>query len=114
MALKEEFEYLAYRCAYCYFLNPARRTRPQAPRLPEFNYERRLRAEDCPSSSTSRGDTPPNPDEAEMEEETLSEKEVSDSEEPEAEVHVEEEHCPIDSAQTEAPLDLGRSGAETL
>ncbi|XP_034407496.1 endoplasmic reticulum junction formation protein lunapark-B isoform X2 [Cyclopterus lumpus] len=48
MALKEEFEYLAFRCAYCYFLNPARKTRPQAPRLPEFSYERRLRA-DSPS-----------------------------------------------------------------
>ncbi|XP_059215277.1 endoplasmic reticulum junction formation protein lunapark-B isoform X2 [Centropristis striata] len=45
MALKEEYEYLAFRCAYCYFLNPARKTRPQAPRLPEFSYERRLRAE---------------------------------------------------------------------
>ncbi|XP_061693134.1 endoplasmic reticulum junction formation protein lunapark-B isoform X2 [Syngnathoides biaculeatus] len=45
MALKEEFQYLAFRCAYCYFLNPARKTRPQAPRLPEFSYERRLRAE---------------------------------------------------------------------
>ncbi|XP_028279429.1 endoplasmic reticulum junction formation protein lunapark-B isoform X2 [Parambassis ranga] len=45
MALKEEFEYLAFRCAYCYFLNPARKTRPQAPKLPEFSYERRLRAE---------------------------------------------------------------------
>ncbi|XP_061601238.1 endoplasmic reticulum junction formation protein lunapark-B isoform X2 [Cololabis saira] len=45
MALKEEFEYIAFRCAYCYFLNPARKTRPQAPKLPEFSYERRLRAE---------------------------------------------------------------------
>uniref|UniRef100_A0AAY4EUC7 Endoplasmic reticulum junction formation protein lunapark n=1 Tax=Denticeps clupeoides TaxID=299321 RepID=A0AAY4EUC7_9TELE len=35
MALKEEFEYVAFRCAYCYFLNPARKTRPQAPRLPD-------------------------------------------------------------------------------
>ncbi|KAJ3592735.1 hypothetical protein NHX12_007862 [Muraenolepis orangiensis] len=35
MALKEEFEYVAFRCAYCYLLNPARKTRPQAPRLPE-------------------------------------------------------------------------------
>ncbi|KAK0130974.1 Endoplasmic reticulum junction formation protein lunapark-B [Merluccius polli] len=45
MALKEEFEYLAFRCAYCYFMNPARKTRPQAPRLPDFSFERRLRAE---------------------------------------------------------------------
>lgn len=39
MALKEEFEYVAFRCAYCYFLNPARKTRPQAPRLPEVTGE---------------------------------------------------------------------------
>ncbi|GCB66764.1 hypothetical protein scyTo_0005029 [Scyliorhinus torazame] len=43
MALKEEFEYVAFRCAYCFFLNPARKTRPQAPRLPDFNFEKRPR-----------------------------------------------------------------------
>ncbi|XP_076603899.1 endoplasmic reticulum junction formation protein lunapark-A isoform X1 [Chaetodon auriga] len=42
MALKEEFEYVAFRCAYCYFLNPARKTRPQAPRLPEVTGELKL------------------------------------------------------------------------
>ncbi|NWV39445.1 LNP protein, partial [Grantiella picta] len=41
MALKEEFEYVAFRCAYCFFLNPARKTRPQAPRLPDFSFEKR-------------------------------------------------------------------------
>ncbi|XP_069472238.1 endoplasmic reticulum junction formation protein lunapark [Ambystoma mexicanum] len=41
MALKEEFEYVAFRCAYCYFLNPARKTRPHAPRLQEINFEQR-------------------------------------------------------------------------
>ncbi|KAM8934438.1 endoplasmic reticulum junction formation protein lunapark isoform 2-T2 [Pelodytes ibericus] len=45
MALKEEFEYVAFRCAYCYFLNPARKTRPQAPRLQEFSFERRPRTD---------------------------------------------------------------------
>lgn len=45
MALKEEFEYVAFRCAYCFFLNPARKTRPQAPRLPEFNFEKRPRSD---------------------------------------------------------------------
>lgn len=110
MALKEEFEYLAFRCAYCYFLNPARRTRPQAPRLPEFSYERRLRAEEEPAS---RQDTPPNADGDDAEEETISEKEVSDNEEQEAEVNFEQEPCPSDSAQTEPPLDSGRPGAET-
>ncbi|MBW01369.1 Protein lunapark, partial [Eschrichtius robustus] len=29
-----------FRCAYCFFLNPARKTRPQAPRLPEFSFEK--------------------------------------------------------------------------
>ncbi|NXU54652.1 LNP protein, partial [Turnix velox] len=41
MALKEEFEYIAFRCAYCFFLNPARKTRPRAPRLPEFSFEKK-------------------------------------------------------------------------
>lgn len=36
----------AFRCAYCYFLNPARKTRPQAPRLPEVTGETK------PSSET--------------------------------------------------------------
>ncbi|NXA13461.1 LNP protein, partial [Sapayoa aenigma] len=45
MALKEEFEYIAFRCAYCFFLNPARKTRPQAPRLPDFSFERKRSAE---------------------------------------------------------------------
>ncbi|XP_041329312.1 endoplasmic reticulum junction formation protein lunapark isoform X2 [Pyrgilauda ruficollis] len=45
MALKEEFEYVAFRCAYCFFLNPARKTRPQAPRLPDFSFEKRQTTE---------------------------------------------------------------------
>ncbi|NXQ33019.1 LNP protein, partial [Alaudala cheleensis] len=45
MALKEEFEYVAFRCAYCFFLNPARKTRPQAPRLPDFSFEKKRVAE---------------------------------------------------------------------
>ncbi|XP_041858220.1 endoplasmic reticulum junction formation protein lunapark-A isoform X3 [Melanotaenia boesemani] len=45
MALKEEFEYIAFRCAYCYFLNPARKTRPQAPRLPEVSCDPNMTSE---------------------------------------------------------------------
>ncbi|NXR57832.1 LNP protein, partial [Rhadina sibilatrix] len=45
MALKEEFEYIAFRCAYCFFLNPARKTRPQAPRLPDFSFEKKRATE---------------------------------------------------------------------
>jgi len=35
MALREEFEYIAYRCCYCHYWNPARKERPVAPRLPQ-------------------------------------------------------------------------------
>lgn len=57
MALKEEFEYIAFRCAYCYFLNPARKTRPQAPRLPESPPEHKmLPAATQPSSSAAEVD----------------------------------------------------------
>lgn len=35
MALREEFEYISYRCCYCHYWNPARKQRPVAPRLPD-------------------------------------------------------------------------------
>jgi len=35
MALREEFEYVAYRCCYCHYWNPARKQRPVAPKLPD-------------------------------------------------------------------------------
>lgn len=58
MALKEEFEYIAFRCAYCFFLNPARKTRPQAPRLPDFSFEKKqsteLRSETAPLEPRER------------------------------------------------------------
>ncbi len=92
MALKEEFEYVgknlsehstelirpslrilfeyscvmfsvtAFRCAYCYFMNPARKTRPQAPRLPEFSFERRLRSESPEAQSSAATETPEDSD----------------------------------------------------
>uniref|UniRef100_A0A8C7RKX7 Endoplasmic reticulum junction formation protein lunapark n=1 Tax=Oncorhynchus mykiss TaxID=8022 RepID=A0A8C7RKX7_ONCMY len=48
MALKEEFEYIAFRCAYCCFLNPARKARPQAPRLPEISAETKILTDATP------------------------------------------------------------------
>ncbi|KAK2726257.1 endoplasmic reticulum junction formation protein lunapark-B-like [Artemia franciscana] len=33
MALKEEFEFLSFRCCYCHYWNPAKKQRPLAPRL---------------------------------------------------------------------------------
>uniref|UniRef100_U5EPS4 Endoplasmic reticulum junction formation protein lunapark n=1 Tax=Corethrella appendiculata TaxID=1370023 RepID=U5EPS4_9DIPT len=34
MALQEEYEYAAFRCAFCGILNPAKKLRPTAPKLP--------------------------------------------------------------------------------
>lgn len=34
MALQEEYEFAAFRCAFCNFFNPAKKCRPTAPRLP--------------------------------------------------------------------------------
>lgn len=56
MALKEEFEYIAFRCAYCYFLNPAKKTRPQAPRLPESPAEHRTPTPQSPPAPPSDGE----------------------------------------------------------
>ncbi|XP_051987003.1 endoplasmic reticulum junction formation protein lunapark-B isoform X1 [Xyrauchen texanus] len=66
MALKEEFEYIAFRCAYCYFMNVARKTRPQAPRLPEFSFERRLRSESPEAQSPPATGTPEDSDAPEV------------------------------------------------
>ncbi|CAK6960820.1 endoplasmic reticulum junction formation protein lunapark-B isoform X3 [Scomber scombrus] len=101
MALKEEFEYLAFRCAYCYFLNPARKTRPQAPRLPEFSYERRLRAESPSPGPTPRSgtdteeSTPPSGDEKEIGEHEGLTKEV------ESEIQSEEQQRGEEEAEVE-------------
>ena len=54
MALQEEYEYAAFRCAFCNFFNPAKKLRPIAPLLsyelaqpqPSFNIQQ-------PSSSDS-------------------------------------------------------------
>lgn len=78
MALKEEFEYIAFRCAYCFFLNPARKTRPQAPRLPEFSFEKRQAVED----SSSVGPLPSESilsSENQFSEESLEEQDVLDN-----------------------------------
>lgn len=33
MALQEDYEYSAFRCVFCNFLNPAKKLRPSAPKL---------------------------------------------------------------------------------
>ncbi|CAL8298467.1 unnamed protein product [Merluccius merluccius] len=114
MALKEEFEYLAFRCAYCYFMNPARKTRPQAPRLPDFSFERRLRAETPSpgpvprSGSETEESAAPSGDEREAGEEEESGKQVMDNtqseESPQQQEEEEEEQLavePMEEAESE-------------
>uniref|UniRef100_A0A1A8I3C5 Endoplasmic reticulum junction formation protein lunapark n=1 Tax=Nothobranchius kuhntae TaxID=321403 RepID=A0A1A8I3C5_NOTKU len=116
MALKEEFEYLVFRCAYCYFLNPARKTRPQAPRLPEFSYERKLRAESrssrpAPCSGTDTEESaPPSGDEKEAGEDGSATKDVEMESQTEDQQQLEQEaeeelgRCPKTSCETEPVL----------
>jgi len=56
MALREEFEYIAYRCCYCYYWNPARKQRPVAPRLPDPSVQPMTR--ESSSSEESDRSTP--------------------------------------------------------
>ncbi|KAL5282773.1 KIAA1715 family protein [Megaselia abdita] len=37
MALEEEYEYMTFRCAYCNYLNPSKKSRPVGPKLPMFS-----------------------------------------------------------------------------
>ncbi|NXT75240.1 LNP protein, partial [Zapornia atra] len=74
MALKEEFEYIAFRCAYCFFLNPARKTRPQAPRLPDFSFEKKQ-----PTELRSETEEPLEPRESEPQETQETEESEEDT-----------------------------------
>lgn len=78
MALKEEFEYIAFRCAYCFFLNPARKTRPQAPRLPEFSFEKRQAVEGSSSAGPVSSESVPST-QSQFSEESLEEQDVLDN-----------------------------------
>lgn len=57
MALREEFQYLAFRCCYCHGWNPARKQRPSAPRLPVAGQAHVISSTDTDQSdSTDSGD----------------------------------------------------------
>uniref|UniRef100_A0A182VBE5 Endoplasmic reticulum junction formation protein lunapark n=2 Tax=Anopheles merus TaxID=30066 RepID=A0A182VBE5_ANOME len=51
MVLKEEYEYTAFRCAFCNALNPAKKQRPVAPRLP-YEQEQLDRLSQKPDTSS--------------------------------------------------------------
>ncbi|XP_005101430.2 endoplasmic reticulum junction formation protein lunapark [Aplysia californica] len=75
MALKEEFEYLSFRCCYCFFLNPARKQRPFAPRMEFFNPLARGQGGQGPKQ------LPPNNDESDEEDTDDEDEENSEEEE---------------------------------
>ncbi|XP_071516452.1 uncharacterized protein [Panulirus ornatus] len=80
MALKDEFPYLAFRCAYCFYWNPARKQRPSAPRLENLDPQ-------LPPSLT----VPEVQEEEDEEEEEQEEQDSSSGEEEEEEEGEEEE-----------------------
>ena len=53
MAIREEFEYIAYRCCYCFYWNPARKQKPTAPKLESAPLITSMKREDSTESSTS-------------------------------------------------------------
>lgn len=53
MAVREEFEYISFRCCYCYHLNPARKNRPTAPKL-EFDTNKSPRTKRFSSSDSDK------------------------------------------------------------
>lgn len=57
MALKEEFDYLSFRCCYCHYYNAARKQRPQAPRLSPIAGSRSLTAANQMQSGSGKDDT---------------------------------------------------------
>lgn len=56
MAVREEFEYISFRCCYCYHLNPARKKRPTAPKL-EFDTNKSQRIKRFSSSDELESDS---------------------------------------------------------
>lgn len=104
MALKEEFEYIAFRCAYCFFLNPARKTRPQAPRLPEFSFEKRQAVEGSSSAGPMSSESVPST-QSQLSEESLEEQDVLDNS-----TEQRDEKIPV--AEQTSPVSEEASGSE--
>ncbi|KAK7810535.1 hypothetical protein U0070_006922 [Myodes glareolus] len=104
MALKEEFEYIAFRCAYCFFLNPARKTRPQAPRLPEFSFEKRQAVEGSSSAGPVSSESVPST-QSQFSEESLEEQDVLDNS-----AEQRDEKIPV--AEQTSPVSDEASGSE--
>lgn len=61
MALQEEYEYSAFRCAFCNFFNPAKKLRPLPPKLQAEMATNVSFTLQKPSTSSSDSDSGKNP-----------------------------------------------------
>ncbi|KAG1680019.1 Endoplasmic reticulum junction formation protein lunapark [Nymphon striatum] len=75
MALQEEFEFLSFRCCYCQYPNPARKLRPNAPKLPESPHLVRKPSPESTNSDEAKS-------EADTEEEVMSDPEEQNKSSP--------------------------------
>ncbi|TRY85213.1 hypothetical protein DNTS_009257 [Danionella cerebrum] len=99
MALKEEFEYVGENQTQ-HLQELARKTRPQAPRLPEFSFERRLRSESPETQSSLATETPEDSDAPEDDAERNL---ASEEQEPSAEAPQVTHEAAEDVSPTERP-----------
>lgn len=112
MALKDEFPYLAFRCAYCFYWNPARKQRPFAPRLEtitpqlpppipasEDQEEEEEEEEDDEEEEQEEQDSSSGEDEEEEEEEEGGAEEEESSSSSSAEDQEEEEEGAVSSSE---------------
>ncbi|XP_047498345.1 endoplasmic reticulum junction formation protein lunapark-A-like isoform X3 [Penaeus chinensis] len=107
MALKDEFPYLAFRCAYCYYWNPARKQRPSAPRLED------LTPQPPPSLSVpeDQEEEDEDDDEEEEDEEEQEEQESSSGEEEEEEEEEDEDEGGMDEEESGGSSSEDEEGA---
>ncbi|KAG7157754.1 endoplasmic reticulum junction formation protein lunapark-A-like isoform X2 [Homarus americanus] len=102
MALKDEFQYLAFRCAYCFYWNPARKQRPAAPRLENLSLPPPL-----PVTEDQEEDDEEEDEEEEEQEEQESSSSEEEEEEDEEEGGVEEEESGSSSSAEEEDEEEG-------
>lgn len=53
MVSQEQYEYTSFRCAFCQTLNPAKKLRPLAPKLPNEKINSNIQLQKLSSSSSS-------------------------------------------------------------
>ncbi|KAJ8924441.1 hypothetical protein NQ315_007238 [Exocentrus adspersus] len=129
MSLKEEFEYLSFRCCYCSAFNPARKQRPTGPKFETSPSLKALPANSSDSEKNSdsdtdsakmiitetRGDSPDVAKVSDIENEKLSiEEEAKEAIKTPLDIMqvTDEDISPMDVSETEEVDDLGQNPEE--